>query len=118
MIRMTRLPEEVTRLLTPLKPYFSYRHHLVFCWLLVGHLVCVGKATIQGLAAYTPTHVAAWHLRRLLAAGRWPWIQVQAWLVREAFAAFPPPKDGVLYLVGDSTLKGKRGKKNPWVKKG
>ena len=29
MIRMTRLPEEVTRLLTPLKPYFSYRHYLV-----------------------------------------------------------------------------------------
>ena len=118
MIRMTRLPEEVTRLLTPLKPYFSYRHYLVFCWLLVAHLVCFGKATVQGLARYTPAHVAAWHLRRLLAAGRWQWAQVQAWLVSEALAAFPPPKDGVLYLVVDSTLKGKRGKKNPWVKKG
>jgi Transposase DDE domain len=118
MIRMTRLPEEVTRLLTPLKPYFSYRHYLVFCWLLVAHLVCFGKATVQGLARYTPTHVAAWHLRRLLAAGRWQWVQVQAWLVSETLAAFPPPKDGVLYLVVDSTLKGKRGKKNPWAKKG
>jgi hypothetical protein len=118
MIRMTRLPEEVTRLLAPLKPYFSYRHYLVFCWLLVAHLVCFGKATVQGLARYTPTHVAAWHLRRLLAAGRWQWMQVQAWLVSEALAAFPPPKDGVLYLVVDSTLKSKRGKKNPWAKKG
>jgi hypothetical protein len=62
--------------------------------------------------------VAAWHLRRLLAAGRWPWEQVLQWLVSEALAAFPPPKDGVLYLVVDSTLKGKRGKKNPWAKKG
>ena len=105
MIRMTRLPEEVTRLLTPLKPYFSYRHYLVFCWLLVAHLVCFGKATVQGLARYTPTHVAAWHLRRLLAAGRWQWEQVLEWLVSEALAAFPPPKDGVLYLVVDSTLK-------------
>jgi hypothetical protein len=118
MIRMTRLPEEVTRLLTPLKPYFSYRHYLVFCWLLVAHLVCCGKATVQGLARYTPPHVAAWHLRRLLAAGRWQGEQVLHWLVSEALAAFPPPKDGVLYLVVDSTLKGKRGKKNPLAKKG
>jgi hypothetical protein len=118
MIRMTRLPEEVTRLLTPLKPYFSYRHYLVFCWLLVAHLVCFGNATLQGLARYTPTQVAAWHLRRLLAAGRWQWEQVLHWLVSEALAAFPPPKDGVLYLVVDSTLKGKRGKKNPLAKKG
>ena len=118
MIRMTRLPEEVARLLTPLKPYFSYRHYLVFCWLLVAHLVCFGKATLQGLAQYTPTHVASWHLRRLVAAGRWQWEQVLQWLVSEALAAFPPPKDGVLYLVVDSTLKGKRGKKNPLAKKG
>ena len=118
MIRMTRLPEEVTRLLAPLKPYFSYRHYLVFCWLLVAHLVCFGKATVQGLARYTPTHVAAWPLRRLLAAGRWQWDQVLHWLVSEALAAFPPPKDGVLYLVVDSTLKGKRSKKNPLAKKG
>jgi hypothetical protein len=118
MIRMTRLPEEVARLLPPLKPYFSYRHYLVFCWLLVAHLVCFGKATMQGLARYTPTHVAAWHLRRLLAAGRWQWEQVLQWLVSETLAAFPPPKDGVLYLVVDSTLKGKRGKKNPLAKKG
>ena len=117
MIRMTRVPEEVTRLLAPLKPYFSYRHHLVFCWLLVAHLMCFGKATVQGLARYTPTHVAAWHLRRLLAAGRWPWARVLEWLVSETLAAFPPPKDGVLYLVVDSTLKGKRTKQNPLVKK-
>lgn len=118
MIRMTRLPEEVTRLLPPLKPYFSYRHYLVFCWLLVAHLVCFGKATVQGLARYTPTHVAAWHLRRLLAAGRRQWEQVLQWLVSEALAAFPPPKDGILYMVVDSTLKGKCGKKNPLAKKG
>jgi hypothetical protein len=117
MIRMTRVPEEVTRLLAPLKPYFSYRHYLVFCWLLVAHLMCFGKATVQGLARFTPPQVAAWHLRRLLAAGRWPWARVLEWLVSETLAAFPPPKDGVLYLVADSTLKGKRTKQNPLVKK-
>ena len=40
------------------------------------------------------------------------------WLVTQCFSAFPPPGDGVLYLVVDSTLKGKRTKKNPLVKKG
>jgi Transposase DDE domain len=118
MIRMTRVPEEVARLLAPLKPYFSYRHYLVFCWLLIAHLGCFGKATVQGLARYTPKHVAAWHLRRLLAAGRWPWARVLEWLVSETLAAFPPPREGVLYLVVDSTLKDKRSKKNPLAKKG
>src|SRR5262245_21097321 len=79
MIRLTRLPEEVTRLLAPLKSSFSYRHHLVFCWLLVAHLVCFEKATLQGLARYIPGSVAAWHLRRLLAAGRWQWAHVLEW---------------------------------------
>src|ERR671914_95852 len=86
MIRMTRLPEEVTRLLAPLKPSFSYRHYLVCCWLLVAHLVCFGKATVQGLARYTPRHMAAWHLRRVLAARRWPWARVLEWLVSETLA--------------------------------
>jgi hypothetical protein len=57
-------------------------------------------------------------LRRLLACGRWPWEEVLYWLVTQALVAFPPPDDGVLYLVVDSTLKGKRTKKNPLVKKG
>jgi Transposase DDE domain len=118
MLRLTRLPEEVTRLLAPLKPSFSYRHYLVFCWLLVAHLVCYEKATLQALARYIPGHVAAWHLRRLLAAGRWQWAHVLEWLVSQALAAFPSPKDGVLYLVVDSTLKGKRTKQNPLAKKG
>ena len=66
MLRLTRLPEEVTRLLAPLKPYFSYRHYLVFCWLLVAHLVCYEKATLQALARYIPGHVG--HLRCSLSA--------------------------------------------------
>jgi hypothetical protein len=118
MSRITRLPEAVARVLTPLKPSFSYRHDLVFCWLLVAHRVGCGQATVQGLARYTPTRVAAWHRRRLLAAGRWQWERVLGWLVSEALAAFPPPKGGVLDLVVDRTLEGKRGKRNPLAKRG
>ncbi len=105
-------------MLSPLKLYFSSRHYLVSCWLLVAHLVCFCKATVQGLVRYTPTHMAAWHLRRLLAAGRWQGEPGLHWVVSEALAAFPPPKDGVLYLVVDRTLKGKRSKQNPLAKKG
>jgi hypothetical protein len=118
MIRMTRVPEAVTRLLAPLKPDFSSRPYLVLCWLLVAHRVCFGKATVQGLARYTPTHVAAWPLRRRLAAGRWPWARVLEGLVSEPLAAFPPPRDGGLYLVVDSPLTGKRSKQNPLAQKG
>jgi hypothetical protein len=96
MPRMTRLPEEVARLFLPLKPYFHYRHYLVLCWLMMAHLVCFEKATLQALARHTPARVAAWHLRRLLAAGCWSWTIVLAWLVEQALGAFPPPHDGVL----------------------
>jgi hypothetical protein len=116
MPRMTRLPKEVACLFAPLKPHFRYRHYVVLCWLIVAHLVCFEKATLQALARHSSTRVAAWHLRRLLAAGCWPWTMVLAWLVEQTLGAFPPPRDGVLYLVADSTLKGKRTQKNPWAK--
>ena len=118
MLQITRLPDEVKRFLLPLKPLFSYRHFLVFCWLMVAQLICFEKATFKALGRYTPKHVAWWHLRRLVACSRWPWEQVLEWLVTQTLAVFPPPRDGVLYLVVDSTLKGKRTKKDPLVKKG
>jgi len=39
-----------------------------------GTLVYFEKATLQALARHSSTRVAAWHLRRLLAAGCWPWV--------------------------------------------
>jgi hypothetical protein len=58
MIQITRLPDEVKRFLLPLKPWFSYRHFLVFCWLRVAQLVCFEKATFKAWGRYTPRHVA------------------------------------------------------------
>jgi hypothetical protein len=54
----------------------------------------------------------------LVAAGRWQGEQGLQWLVSEAWAAFPPPTEGVLSLVVARTLEGKRGKQNPLAKKG
>jgi hypothetical protein len=39
------------------------------------------------------------------------------WCAGHAPQAFPPPEDGILYLVGDSTLKGQRGGKQPLAQK-
>jgi hypothetical protein len=89
----------------------------VFCWLWVAHWVCFEKAPVQALARHSPGHVAAWHLGRLLAAGRWQGARVLEWVVSQALSAFPPPRDGVLYRVGDSPLKGKRTKQNPLAQK-
>jgi hypothetical protein len=50
---------------------FHHRHHLVFCWLLVGQAIYQDKATITGLARLAPRHMADWHLRRLLTAASW-----------------------------------------------
>jgi hypothetical protein len=86
---MTRLPEEAARLFAPLKPHFRYRHYLVLCWLVVAHLVCFEKATLQALAHHTSTRVGGLDLRRLLAAGYWPWTVVLAWLVKQTLGAFP-----------------------------
>jgi hypothetical protein len=54
-------------------------------------------------------------MRRLRAADYWPWALVLAWLVEQSLGAFAPPHDGVLDLVADSTLKGKRTQPNPWA---
>jgi hypothetical protein len=53
----------------------------------------------------------------LLCATYWCTKALLWWFADQALQAFPPPEDGVLYLVGDSTLKGKRGSKHPVAQK-
>jgi hypothetical protein len=57
--------------------------------LVVAHLVCFEKATLQALARHISIRAAAWHLRRLLAADYWPWTMVLAWLVEQTLGVFP-----------------------------
>jgi hypothetical protein len=54
-------------------------------------------------------------LNRAAKSGIWPdsWIVVLAWLVEQALDAFQPPPDGVLCLVADGTLMGKRAQRMP-----
>jgi hypothetical protein len=110
---LTCLPRRISQHLRVLEPCFRHRHQLVFSWLLVLHLVYGERANLKALARHGPPHLAYQHYRRLVCAAYWCTKTLLWWFADQALQAFPPPEDGILYLVGDSTLKGKRGLKHP-----
>jgi hypothetical protein len=114
---LTCLPHRVSQCLRVLGPCFHHRQHLVFSWLLVLHLVYGDRANVKALSCHGPAHIAYQHYRRLLCATYWCTKTLLWWFAEEALKAFPPPEDGVLYLIADSTLKGKRGVKHPVAQK-
>lgn len=118
MIGLTCIPVSVRIFLEGLRGAFRHRHFLVFSWLLILHVVSHDKANLKALSRSAPKHIAYHHLRRLLCATYWWSKTILIWFADQAISALPPPEDGILYLIGDSTYKGKRGKKNPLVKKG
>ena len=40
------------------------------------------------------------------------------WFASDAIKRFPPPSDGVIYVIGDGSHRDKRGKKHPAIQKG
>jgi hypothetical protein len=105
---LTCLPQRVSQCLRVLGPCVRHRHQLVCSWLLVRHLVYGEWAHRKALARHGPRPLAYQHDRRLLGATYW---------CTKTLQAFPPPEDGLLSLVSDSTLKGKRGPKHPVAQK-
>jgi hypothetical protein len=114
---LTCLPRRVSQCLRVLGPCFHHRHHLVFSWLLGLHLVYGERANLRALARHGPAHLADQHYRRLLCATYWCTKTLLWWFAGQALQAFPPPEDGILYWVGDRTLKGKRGRTHPVAQK-
>ncbi len=110
---LTCLPRRVSQGLRVLEPCFRHRHQLVFSWLLVWHLVYGERANLKALARHGPAHLADQHYRRLLCAASWCTKTLLWWFAEQAMQALPPPEDGLLSLVGDRTLKGRRGLKHP-----
>jgi hypothetical protein len=84
---------------------------------LVLHLVYGERAHLNAVARHGPRHLASQHYRRLLCATSWCTKTLRWWLADQALQAFPPPEDGIRYLVGDSTRKGQRGPKHPVAQK-
>lgn len=117
MIQLTCIPLPVRLFLAGLRESFRYRHFLVFSWLLVLQATHPDAGTLKELSRRGPRQVAYQHLRRLLCASYWWSKFLLGWFATQAMQALPPPEDGICYLLGDSTYKGKRGQKNPAVKK-
>jgi hypothetical protein len=110
---LTCLPRRVSQYLRVLRPCFRYRHHLIFSWRLVLQIVYGHQANVQALSRHGPAHLAYQHYRRLLCAAYWCTKTLRWWFADQAMRAFPPPDDGLLSLIADSTLKGKHGGKHP-----
>jgi hypothetical protein len=80
---------------------------------LVALLLCQGAATRKQLARALPRRLHYWSLLRLLRAGYWDAADLLAELSRAVLATLPPAAAGTLYLIADTTLCGKTGRKQP-----
>jgi DDE superfamily endonuclease len=113
----SRIPQRVATVLAPLSAAFRScpqgRHFRLLCWLLVSLLLCQGPATLKQLARALPRRLHYWSLLRLLRAGYWDAADLLAELACAVLTTLPPPADGTLYLIADTTLRGKTGKKQP-----
>jgi hypothetical protein len=114
---LTCLPPQVSQGLRVLGPCFRHRHQLVFSWLLVLHIIYGERANRQALARHGPAHLAYQHYRRLLCAAYWCTKTLLWWFADQALQALRPPEDGILYVVGDSTLQGQCGQTHPVAQK-
>jgi hypothetical protein len=118
MIAVTYLPLFVTLLFRGMPGMWKGRHRLMLCWLIVMQALFPGRKTLEELARWSPAHVTVWRFRRVLKAAYWDVHLLIDWWVQEALRTLPPPKDGTLYLVGDGSVKPKRGTHNPLTQKG
>jgi hypothetical protein len=116
MLGLTCIPEKIYDFLYPFKVHFrcaQAHHFMLFCWLLMMLLVDPNKGTLKGLSRLMPERIKYWALMRMVRSGYWDEAALLRDIGSEVLWTLPPPEDGVLHLIGDSTLKGKRGKKHP-----
>jgi hypothetical protein len=71
------------------------------------------KGTLKGLKPYLPPTLKYWTTLRMVRSGQWDAQAVLTDMATATRRSLPPPADGGLYLIGDSTLKPKRGRKHP-----
>jgi hypothetical protein len=118
MIAVTYLPPFITILFREMPGIWKHRHRLVRCWLIVLQALFPGRKTLEELAHWTPGSITVWRFRCVLKVAYWDIHLLEAWWVEEALHILPPPKDGTPYLVGDGSVKPKRGTHNPLAQKG
>jgi hypothetical protein len=110
----TRIPSKIYQVLYPFKRHFhcaQAQHFLVCCWMVIALMRAPGKGTLKGLRPYLPAKLPYWTIVRMVRSGQWDAQAVITDLAAATLRSLPPPTDGVLYLIGDSTLKRKTSKK-------
>ena len=114
---LTRIPHRVSACLAPLSAHFKScpqgQHFRILCWLLVTLLLCQGSAKLKQLTRLMPASLRYWTVLRMVRAGYWDIGVLIAELAAEVMHLLPPPADGILYLIGDTTIRGKTGTKQP-----
>ncbi len=86
-------------------------------WLLVALIVDQGQGTLKGLSRHLPSRLRYGALMRMVRSGQWDAQELLSEVVTQVLPWLPAPADGVLYLLADSTLKQKRGQKQPLARK-
>lgn len=90
---------------------------MLFCWLVVALILEQGQGTIKALARLAPRRIRYGAMLRMIGSGQWSAQELLTDIVRQVVVWLPGPADGVLHLMGDTTLKGKRGKQHPLGRK-
>jgi hypothetical protein len=114
------VPSTVYQVLYPFKRHFrcaQAQHFRLFCWVLVALIVEKGPGTIKSLAQWVPERITYWAVMRMLRSGLWDPDFIIREMARVLLATLPPPDDRTLYLLGDPTIKAKRGHKHPLARK-
>jgi hypothetical protein len=114
------IPRKIYDWLYPFRRHFhcvQAHHFLLFCWLLMALILDHGRGTLKALCRLLPVRLRYWALLRMLRSGQWNAQELLHDMVGQTLPWLLPPADGVLHLVVDSTLKGKRGKQHPLGRK-
>src|SRR5262249_45918251 len=112
----TCIPSKKYQVVYPLNRHFHCpppQPFLLFFWLVMALIRDPGKGTLKGLGAYLPPKLSYWTTLRMVRSGQWDAEAVVGQMATATLHTLPPPADGRLYLIGDSTLKDKRGRQHP-----
>jgi hypothetical protein len=116
MWRCTCVPRNVYDFLSPCKPLLRCapaRHFVIFCGLVVAIMRAPGVGTLTGALPSVPTGLSYGALLRMLRSGQWDAQAVLRGMSQKGLRTLPPPADGRLDLLGDTTHNTKRGRQHP-----
>jgi hypothetical protein len=114
-MRLRSIPQGVSHRLAPYRASFKCtqaQHFNIWCWLLVA-LIISTSGQIKALTRLMPHRLAYWTTLRLIRSKLWDEQALIELMVGDVLHTLPPPTDGTLHLIPDTTRKEKTGEKQP-----